>query len=102
MTDRLPVVLFGPAATDETETGEPFDKTVKLDASGNDVLCRFSLYVIVKLNPSAASELVEYTGAVWSTCELFVTEVAENEAASFPAVSWMAAFVGAESAVGAV
>ena len=100
MTDRLPVVLFGPAATDETETGEPFDRTVKLDASGNDVLCRFSLYVIVKLNPSDASELVEYTGAVWSAFELLVNDVF-SDIASLPATSWIALFAVVPSVVGA-
>ena len=86
-TDLFPVVLFGPAATEDTEIGEPFDRTVKLPASGSEVLCKFSLYVTVRLNPLAASELVEYTGGVWSTPELFVTEVAENDRASFPIVS---------------
>ena len=80
-------MLFGPFATDETVTGEPFDNTVKLVASGREVRCKFSLYVIVRLTPSAASELVEYTGPVWSTLEVLVNDVVFKDNASLPAMS---------------
>ncbi|CAB4611210.1 unannotated protein [freshwater metagenome] len=41
--DLSPVVLLGPMTTDETATGDPFDRTVKLDARGIEVVCRYSL-----------------------------------------------------------
>jgi hypothetical protein len=91
-TDLFPVVVFGPAATDETETGEPFDRTVKLDVSGSEVLCRSSLYVTVRVDPFDSSVLVEYTGEVWSTFEVLVNDVVFNDSASFPATSWIALF----------
>jgi hypothetical protein len=51
--------VFGPIATDETEIGAELDWTVNAEGSGKADTCSFSSYVSVKLNPLAASELVE-------------------------------------------
>ena len=57
--DRRPVVVFGPIATDETEIGAEFDRTVNAEGSGKADTWSFSSYVSVRLNPFEASELVE-------------------------------------------
>ena len=100
--DLRPVVLFGPIATELMGTDEPFDRTVKLEASGNEVVCNFSLNVTVMLSPLDATDPVEYTGPVWSTVELFVPKViALKESASLPATSWIALLAVVASVLGA-
>jgi hypothetical protein len=54
------------------------------------------------VTPFAASTAELYTGAIWSTVELFVTLDAAKVTASLPAVSWVAVFVVAELTAGAV
>ena len=61
-----------------------------------------SLYVSVILSPTVLVVALPNTGAVISVVELFVTVVVERPRASLPKRFWMALFVVASDAVGAV
>jgi hypothetical protein len=97
---KTTVALVPGAVTDETVTGLPFTVTTK-SAVVAVVDFSVSLYVNVKVVPLDARTAVLMVGPVWSTEELLVTDVAVNDAASLPVVSWIAVFVVLVSTVGA-
>ena len=83
---KTTVALVPGAETDETVTGLPSTVTTKSPVVAVVDLI-VSLYVKVKVVPLVPRTAVLMTGPVWSTVELFVTVVAENDAASLPVVS---------------
>ena len=88
-------------ATEETEIGTP--PLVTMNALANALVVeRFSLYVRVIVVPAAVFATDAYTGTVLSTSEPFVTLVVDNDAASKPKTSCVAAFELALSATGAL
>jgi hypothetical protein len=85
----------------EMVTGTPFTWTPKSDVAAILQLT-FSLKSTLTSVPDDVTVAVEIVGRVVSTVELFVTDLAVNESASFPMVSCTAALVEAELGVGAV
>ena len=76
-------------ATDDTLRDTPPTVTAKSDAPAV-VADNASEYVKITFVPAAFTAADENVGATPSTVELFVTDVADNDAASFPAESWTA------------